>query len=121
MSTRWVKCLKQGDRAVIHGNTGRHPTNVTDEAIRKKIIALKKSGIDTQANFTHLRELLEEKQQIKVSYTTRSGILKEAGITSPETHRSVGERRTMRTRRATWRELVQTDASPFDWFGLDIQ
>jgi transposase len=49
ISTRWVKHLKQavreqGDGAVIHGNAGRHPANVTDEGIRKKIIALKKSG-----------------------------------------------------------------------------
>jgi hypothetical protein len=81
---------------------------------------LKKSGIDTQANFTHLRELLEE-EQIQISYTIRSGMLKEAGITSAETRRNVGERRTMRERRVTWGELVQTDASPCDWFGLGIQ
>ena len=36
MSTRWVKHLKravreQGDGAVIHGNAGRHPANVTGE------------------------------------------------------------------------------------------
>jgi hypothetical protein len=48
ISTRWAKALKkavreQGDGAVIHGNAGRHPVNATDEGIRKRIIALKKS------------------------------------------------------------------------------
>ena len=41
-------------------------------------------------------------------------MLKAAGITSPKTRRSVGERRTMRERKAKVGELVQTDASPFD-------
>lgn len=66
MSTRWVKHLKravreQGDGAVIHGNAGRHPANVTGEGIREKIPALKKSGAYRNANFTHFRELLEER------------------------------------------------------------
>jgi transposase len=91
---------EQGDGAVIHGNAGRHPANVTDEAIREKIIALKKSGSHEKANFTHFRELLEEREQIKISYTSLSAILKEARITSPKTRRSGGERRTMRERRA---------------------
>jgi hypothetical protein len=49
---------EQGYGAVIHGNSGRHPANVTGEAIRAKIIALKKSGAYQKANFTHFRELL---------------------------------------------------------------
>jgi transposase len=64
MSGRWVKRLKkavreQGDGAVIHGNSGRHPAHVTGEAIRAKIIALKKSGAYETANLTHFRELLK--------------------------------------------------------------
>jgi transposase len=126
VSTRRVKRLKkdvreQGEGAVIHGNSGRHPANVTGEAIRVKIIALKKSRAYQQANFTHFRELREEYEQITISYTCWSGILKEAGITSPKTRRSVGERRTRRERRATFGELVQTDATPYDWLGTGVQ
>ncbi|MDR3356466.1 MAG: ISNCY family transposase [Spirochaetaceae bacterium] len=125
MSTRWVKHLKkavreQGDGAVIHGNAGRHPANASDEALRNKIIALKKSEPYRSANFTHFRELLEEQERIRISYTSLSGILKAAGITSPKTRRSAGERRTMRERRAKLGELVQTDASPFDWLGRGV-
>jgi transposase len=122
MSGRWVKHLKkavreQGDGAVIHGNADRRPANATDEALRNKIIALKKGAPYRSANFTHFRELLEEQERIPISYTSLSGILKTAGITSPKTRRSMGERRTMRERRAKLGELVQTDASPFDWLG----
>jgi hypothetical protein len=77
---------------VIHGNSGRHPANVTGEAIQAKIIALKKSGAYQRANFTHFRELLEEYEQITISYTCLSGILKEAGIKSPKTRRSGGRK-----------------------------
>jgi transposase len=126
ISTRRVKSLKkavreQGDGAVIHGNSRRHPANATDEAIRAKIIALKKSGAYEKANFTHFRELLAEREQITQSYTSLSAILKKAGMSSPQTRRSGGERRTMRERRAKFGELVQTDATPFDWFGCGVQ
>ncbi|GMO40732.1 MAG: hypothetical protein Ta2B_20540 [Termitinemataceae bacterium] len=47
LSTRRVKTLKKavrehGDGAVIHGNSGRHLKNYTDDEIRKRIILLKK-------------------------------------------------------------------------------
>ncbi|MDR2743009.1 MAG: helix-turn-helix domain-containing protein, partial [Treponema sp.] len=74
ISVRWAKHLKkavreQGDGAVKHGNAGRHPANATDEGIRDRIIALKKSELYRNANFTHFRELLAEHEQIQVSYT----------------------------------------------------
>jgi hypothetical protein len=81
---------EQGDGAVIHGRAGRHPANATDEGLRKKIVALKKSDIYSKANFTHFRELLEEREQIKISYTSLSVLLKGAGIASPKTLRSAG-------------------------------
>jgi transposase len=126
VSTRWVKSLKkavreQGDGAVIHGNAGRHLASATDESIRKKIIALKKSDKYQKANFTRFRELPGEYERIKISYTGLSCILKGVGIASPKTRRSAGEKRTMRERRAKVGELVQTDATPFDWFGLGVQ
>jgi transposase len=125
VSTRRVKHLKktvreQGGGAVIHGNSGRHPLNATDEAVRKKIIALKKSGPCNKANFTRFREPLEEHERITVSYTCLSGILKDAGIQSPKTRRSGSERRTARERWAKCGELVQTDASPSGWLGSGV-
>jgi hypothetical protein len=40
----------------------------TDEGMRKKVIALKKSDKYQKANFTRFRELLEERERIKISY-----------------------------------------------------
>jgi transposase len=71
LSTRQVKRLKKGVReqggsAVIHGNSDGHPANVSSEAVRAKITALKKSGPYRQANFTHFRELVEENEQMRL-------------------------------------------------------
>jgi transposase len=125
ISARRVKHLKkavrgQGDGAVIHGNAGRHPANVADEGIRKKILVLKKSDTCRKANFTRFRELPEERERIKISYSSLPCLLKGAGISFPKTRRSAGERRTMRERKPRCGELVQTDASPFDWLGQGL-
>jgi hypothetical protein len=39
----------------------------------------------------------------------------------PKTRRGAGERQTMRERRTKFGELLQTDATPFDWFGGGVQ
>ncbi|MDR1301315.1 MAG: ISNCY family transposase, partial [Treponema sp.] len=85
--------------------------------LRNRIIALKKSARYEGANFTHFRELLEERESIVISYTTLSKILKGAGMVSKRTHRGTGRRFTRRKRRSRFGELVQADATPFDWFG----
>jgi transposase len=122
VSTRQVKKLKKavrenGDGAVIHGNSGRHPANATSEALKEKIITLKKSNDYADTNFTHFQELLKEREGIAVSYSTVSTILKTAGIVSKKKHRTEGKRFRRRKRRSSFGELLQTDATPFDWFG----
>ena len=66
--------------AVIHGNSGRHPANYTDEKLREEIIRLKKSEIYQGTNFTHFRELLEEYENIKVRDHRHSRWLEEAPL-----------------------------------------
>jgi len=122
LSERRIKQLKkafreQGVGAVIHGNSARHPANYTDEHMREHIISLKKSVLYEQANFTHFKELLAERENIQVSYTTLSNILKEAGITSKRKHRTEGRRYRIRGRRAAFGEMLQADATSYDWFG----
>jgi transposase len=122
LSERRVKQLKrafqeQGAGAVIHGNSGRHPANATSETLREKIITLKKSNDYADTNFTHFQELLKEREGIAVSYSTVSTILKTAGIVSKKKHRTEGKRFRRRKRRSSFGELLQTDATPFDWFG----
>jgi transposase len=122
LSERHIKRLKrrvreEGEGAVIHGNSGKHPANYTGEGLRNRIIALKKSALYEGANFTHFRELLEERERIGISYTTLSNILKDAGVVSKRNRRSEGRKFTRRKRRGRFGELLQADATPFDWFG----
>jgi hypothetical protein len=65
--------------------------------------------------------LLSECENISIGYTTLSTILKTDGIVSKKTHRTGGEKHLHRPRRPLSGELVQTDASPFDWFGIGRQ
>ena len=72
LSHRQIKNLKKayrehGECAVIHGNSGRHPVNFTDEKLREKILSLKRSELYINTNFTHFCELLEEYENIKIS------------------------------------------------------
>jgi transposase len=123
LSERRVKQLKKayrecGESALIHGNSGRHPSNSTDEKMREKIITLKKSCIYRDTNFTHFRELLLEREGIHISYTTLSGILKSSGIESKKKRRSKGRRFKNRERRKRFGELLQVDGSSYDWFEI---
>jgi hypothetical protein len=116
-----VKQLKRifrevGVEGLIHGNSGRHPANYTREDLRRQIITLKQSGGYERANFTHYRELLEEREHIAIGYTTLCSILKGAGIVSKKAHRVVGKKFVRRRRRVSSGELLQTDATPYDWF-----
>jgi hypothetical protein len=89
--------------------------------LKSKIVTLKKSDKYRRANFTRFRELIEEQESIRISYSCLSRLLKGAGVVSPKTRRSCGERHDLRPRRPRAGELVQTDASPFDWLGIGIQ
>jgi transposase len=122
ISGRQVKRLKRavrekGDGAVIHGNSGRHPANYKSEELRQRIIGLKRSGNYEDTNFTYFRELLLERENIMIGYTTLSAILKGAGIVSKKTHRTEGQAFKRRKRRSAFGEMLQADATPFDWFG----
>jgi transposase len=122
VSVRQVKRIKravreQGEGAVIHGNAGKHPANYTEEGLRERIIALKKTSPYDETNFTHFRELLSEREAIEISYTTLSAVLKGAGIVSKKKHRGGGKKFSRRKRRDPFGELLQADATPFDWFG----
>jgi transposase len=122
ISMRQVKRLKaavkgQGEESVIHGNSGRHPANYKDDGLRQKIVALKRSALYEPTNFTYFCELLLEREGIKIGYTTLCAILKAEGIVSKKSHRTEGKKFRRRKRRSGFGELLQGDATPFDWFG----
>ena len=110
---------EKGVESLIHGNSGRHPANTTGESIRKKICDLKKSEKYKDVNFAYFCELLEELEGIKVAYPTLCGILKKTGIVSPKTHsKKKGFKR--RKRRSQFGELLQADATPYDWLNNGV-
>jgi transposase len=125
LSARQVKRLKKavrekGECAVIHGNSGRHPVNYKSDDLRNKIIRLKQSDLYFETNFTYFRELLLEREQVSIGYTTLSTILKDAGIVSKKKHRTSGKKFKRRKRRSSFGQMLQADATPFDWFGMGI-
>ena len=118
LSERQVSRLKkgvieEGPSFIIHKNRGRKPKHATTEEMEYKIIELKKTKYQ-EANFMHFKELLEEHEDIKVSYSTVYRILTKAGIKSPKKKR---KRKThhRRKRKPQKGMLVQVDASPHKW------
>ncbi|GHV93123.1 transposase [Spirochaetia bacterium] len=123
ITERRVKQLKAnyrkiGDKAFVHGNTGRIPFNRIPEETRKKIIGLKAAEPYTKANFTHFTEILAE-YDITYSYTSIRNILIAAGHQSPKRRRPKKDRKAHppRARRESFGEMLQADASPFEWLG----
>lgn len=114
----WRLIKKARDKGIVeikHGNCNRIPKNKTPEDVVNKVIQLKKSYNYELANFKHFTELLEEKENIKLSYSTVYNILKENGFVSKNSHK---ERITHRRRKRKEHEgdLVQADGTPFEWF-----
>ena len=105
--------VQEGPASIIHKNRGRKPKHATVNKTKDLIIDLK-SDKYKEANFNHFQELLEEHENIQVSYPTVYRILTEAGIKSPKKHR---KRKThhRRKRKPQKGMLVQIDASPHEW------
>lgn len=136
---------EEGKTFFKHGNKGRKPVNTIDKAISQEILTLYDNKY-YDANFTHLAELLEEQEGIKVSKSfLREFFLKE-GILSPMATRklkkrlkqqlelkkkqvkskkeqeriqeqivSLEEAHPRRPRCAYFGEMIQMDASVYEW------
>lgn len=118
MTTRQVQRLKAKVREgglinVLHGNRGRAPIHALTKQERQKITDIY-TGELKGYNYTHARDILEEDNQIVVSRSTVSRILKDQGIVSPKARRP---RQSHPTRKPRSREgaMAQMDASSFDW------
>ncbi len=121
LSDRQVKRLRKrvkeyGIDGIRHGNKGRPSSNRVPEEMKEQIIGLKELDCYKDTNFTHFRELLAEREEIFISYTSLYNILKSVGIISKRKHRTKKTHR-LRARRLYFGELIQADATPHDWFG----
>lgn len=113
---RLVKKVKNsGIEGIKHGNCFIHQPRFITFEFKEHIKNLKLSDDYCDANFKHFQELIEEHENIKISYTSLYKILTEYGIKSKKKHK---DRKTHRQRKRKSHEgdLVQADGTPFDWF-----
>ena len=109
------KVKNNGIEGIKHGNCFiKQPKFITDD-FKENIINLKLSNDYCDTNFTHFQELLEERENIKISYTSLYKILTEYGIKSKKKHKGKKTHR-QRKRKSHEGDLVQADGTPFDWF-----
>jgi transposase InsO family protein len=121
LSQRQIRRLKKGleekgTDALKHGNKGKLPPNAIGNDIKEEIVRLYLEKY-TPANFQHFTEMLDELESIRISVATVKRVMKEAGIKSPQSKRKP-KKHKRRARREQHGELVQTDATPHDFFGI---
>jgi transposase len=120
ISVRQVENLKKKQRegiSLLHGNCGRSSVKALAAEVQQKILEEYKAvSALGSVNFTHFHEILLGKG-VTVSYTAMRGVLVREGSVSPKTHRKRNKIHKSRERRQKFGELLQTDATPYDWFG----
>jgi len=81
--------LQKGPEGVIHKGRGKISNKAIHPKTIDKIVELKKEYIYEKANFTHFKELLEEKENITISYSCLYSNLTKNGLKSPRKHHKV--------------------------------
>jgi len=123
VSERQIQRLKKevrsnGPAALVHKNTNRTPAHALSENEKRRILKIRIKPGYKDSNFKHFQELLETEHGIRISYSALCCLLKAEGIPSPKKRRRFKPHRR-RKRRPQAGSLVQTDASPYDWLGLE--
>lgn len=111
------KVRTEGIEGIKHGNKSHKPAHAFSQSFKDKIITLKQSNNYCDANINHFKDLLEERENIKISYSSLYNVLKDAGIKSKRKHKDRKTHRR-RKRKESEGELVQADGTPFDWFNI---
>lgn len=79
-----IKTYKtSGKEGFIHGNRGRKPSTTLSDEVSKKIVSLYRDTY-INANFKHFQDLLEENENIKISYNKLHNLLSNEGFISPK-------------------------------------
>lgn len=119
-SIRQVQRLKRkaeagGATAVLHGNRGKRPHNALSEETRTTVISLARDNLKDY-NYMHMQEVLEDEYGVNISYSALSRLLKREDLKTPVPKK---RRKKHKSRKAKeyFGELVQLDASKYDWFG----
>lgn len=104
---------EEGAAGIAHGNRGRRPVQVLGEEIRRRVVELAGKKY-TGFNHTHLAEMLQEREGVRISRSAVRRILLAVGMRSPKTRRSSRHRRR-RERYSQEGLLIQVDGSVHDW------
>jgi len=120
LSVRQVQRLKaeaavHGVMSILHKNRRRKPANALEPEVAESIFQIYQAEL-AGYNYCHAADVLAEEKGIFVSVSTVSRYLKGKGIRSPKAKRRPKRHRS-RNARAREGELVQMDASSFDWLG----
>ena len=111
------KYTKQGTKAFENGHKGMKPKNRIPNNIKRQIVNIYKTEF-LGFNFHFFVKALDEFYDIHYSYKTIYKLLTSAGIDSPE-KRHIKKNKPVhrpRYRRERAGELVQIDATPYQWF-----
>ena len=118
ITPRQVENLKKKLRegvSLLHGNCGRCSAKTLSCELKEKIIKRYEQLQETKVNFTHFHEIIGN-ENIIVSYSAMRKVLIENGFESPKKRRKKKTIHKTRERRNKFGELLQTDATPYDWF-----
>lgn len=105
---------KEGAAALAHGNRGHTPWNRVPQEVRDRVVALARDPRYRNCNHTHFAELLEEREELRVTRPTVRRILLAAGLPSPRRRRAP-KHRSRRERLPQEGMLLQWDGSPHAW------
>jgi hypothetical protein len=123
LSERQISRLKkglviEGEMSLVHKNTGKKPAHALSGEIKKEILRIYRMPEHNGVNFSHFQDILAEKPyNISISYTPLSNLLKSCCNESPLKKRRNPLQKKMRERKSRPGELIQIDASPYEWFG----
>jgi len=122
LSLRQVQRIKKafetkGHEAFRHGNTGRKPARALCEKLKERVMEV--ALLYRETSCQHISELILEQDGVCISAKSIIRILKEKGVDLACAHKGP-RRRQRRERRKKRGELVQIDASPFDWLSDGI-
>ena len=125
LSTRQITRLKKGvlssgAHSLIHKNTGRKPAHAVPDETKEAVLQIYSRPELSGVNFLHFKDILLADFGISISYSALSSILKNAGFESPK-KKKIRHRTHRRKRKPHPGQLVQIDASPYEWFGGPVK
>lgn len=117
LSVKKKEYKQKGSKALVNGHTGMKSKNKVPADVKKKIIDTYKTDFPG-INFHFFIKALNDYYDIHYSYRTIYRILTAAGIESPEKHNVKKKEKVHRPRyrREQAGDLVQIDATPYQWF-----